>query len=106
MPPFCLHGLNAVYLKKYGWYRIDARGNKPGVNAQFSPPVEQLAFPVVTTGERDIVQRFDVPLSEIIVALSPSYTVEDVANNLPDIDLDGYEESSFVLVKTHSADEV
>lgn len=26
-PPFCLHGLNAVYLKNHGWYRIDARGN-------------------------------------------------------------------------------
>ncbi|OGT42131.1 MAG: Cro/Cl family transcriptional regulator, partial [Gallionellales bacterium RIFOXYD2_FULL_52_7] len=29
-PPFCLHGLNAVYLEQHGWYRIDARGNKPG----------------------------------------------------------------------------
>lgn len=25
-PPFCLHGLNAVYLEQFGWYRIDARG--------------------------------------------------------------------------------
>ena len=24
-PPFCLHGLNAVYLPKHGWYRIDPR---------------------------------------------------------------------------------
>jgi len=24
-PPYCLHGLNAVYLKQHGWYRIDAR---------------------------------------------------------------------------------
>ncbi|NOX76720.1 MAG: transglutaminase family protein, partial [Gammaproteobacteria bacterium] len=23
--PYCLHGLNAVYLKDHGWYRIDAR---------------------------------------------------------------------------------
>ena len=23
--PYCLHGLNAVYLDDYGWYRIDAR---------------------------------------------------------------------------------
>lgn len=23
-PPYCLHGLNAVYLKQHGWYRIDA----------------------------------------------------------------------------------
>ena len=43
-PPYCLHGLNAVYLKDYGWYRIDARGNKAEVDAQFTPPVERLAF--------------------------------------------------------------
>jgi transglutaminase-like putative cysteine protease len=42
--PYSLHGLNAVYLKEFGWYRIDARGNKQGVDAQFRPPVEQLAF--------------------------------------------------------------
>jgi len=53
-PPFCLHGLNAVYLKSYGWYRIDARGNKQGVSAEFCPPVEKLAFPIVTQGEADL----------------------------------------------------
>ncbi len=26
--PYCLHGLTAVYLKQYGWYRIDPRGNQ------------------------------------------------------------------------------
>ncbi len=39
-PPFCLHGLNAVYLPEFGWYRVDARGNRPDVDAQFAPPVE------------------------------------------------------------------
>lgn len=50
-PPFCLHGLNAVHLKSHGWYRIDARGNKPGVNAVFNPPTEALAFPVIAASE-------------------------------------------------------
>ncbi len=40
-----LHALNAVYLEG-AWHRIDARGNKPGVDAQFSLDREQLAFPV------------------------------------------------------------
>ncbi|MCK7466909.1 MAG: transglutaminase family protein [Desulfosudis oleivorans] len=40
-PPYCLHGLNAVWLDGHGWYRIDARGNKPGVTAGFCPPREQ-----------------------------------------------------------------
>jgi hypothetical protein len=26
VPPYCLHGLNAVYLKEHGWYRIDYKG--------------------------------------------------------------------------------
>lgn len=42
---YCLHGLNAVYLENSGWYRLDPRGNKEGVNSQFSPPKEQVAFP-------------------------------------------------------------
>ncbi|MDR3542084.1 MAG: transglutaminase-like domain-containing protein [Desulfosporosinus sp.] len=44
-----LHALNAVYifeLKK--WIRLDARGNKDGVNAQFSTEEEHLAFPIRT----------------------------------------------------------
>ena len=42
--PYSLHGFNAVYLPEYGWYRLDARGNKPGVDAQFKPPQEKLAY--------------------------------------------------------------
>ena len=41
---YCLHGLNWIYLKSYGWYRVDARGNKEGVDAQFVAPMEKLAF--------------------------------------------------------------
>ena len=42
---YCLHALNAVFLKKIRkWIRIDARGNKKGVNAQVSTDEEQLAF--------------------------------------------------------------
>lgn len=36
--PYSLHGFNAIYLLEIGWYRVDARGNKEGVDAQFSPP--------------------------------------------------------------------
>ena len=42
--PYSLHGFNAVYLSEVGWYRVDARGNKEGINAQFTPPHEQLAY--------------------------------------------------------------
>ena len=30
---YYLHGLNVIYLKDYGWYKVDARGNKKGINA-------------------------------------------------------------------------
>jgi transglutaminase-like putative cysteine protease len=30
--PYSLHGFNAVFLPRYGWYRIDARGNKKGID--------------------------------------------------------------------------
>jgi len=42
---YAVHALNAVYLEDR-WHRIDARGNKPGVAAEFSLDVERLAFPV------------------------------------------------------------
>lgn len=85
--PFCLHGLNAVYLEQYGWYRIDARGNKPGVEAGFSPPAERLAFPIRDKNERDLPEIWPEPLPVIIKTLSAYASVEQVAENLPDIEL-------------------
>lgn len=85
-PPYCLHGLNAVYLQQYGWYRIDARGNKPGVIAKFTPPVEQLAFVPGTGEEQDIPGIWAVPLPKIIQTLTQFETITQVAENLPDIE--------------------
>ena len=85
--PYSLHGLNAVYLKEFGWYRIDARGNKQGVDAQFTPPYEQLAFPINEPEERDFSEIWSRPLDVVINALLSHQTVEEVANNLPDIDV-------------------
>ena len=64
-PPFSLHGLNAVWLEEHGWYRIDARGNKLGVSAQFSPPVEQLAFPIQMAGECDLPGVLAEPRADV-----------------------------------------
>lgn len=86
-PPFCLHGLNAVHLKQYGWYRIDARGNKPGVAAEFSPPTERLAFPIIAASEMDFPEIWAEPLSLVVNALTLNKTVEQVFENLPDIEV-------------------
>jgi len=86
-PPFCLHGLNAIWLDEYGWYRVDARGNKAGVNAEFCPPMENLAFPIITEGEMDLPGIYSEPLPEVVRALTENATFQDVADNLPDIDI-------------------
>ncbi|MCG8619542.1 MAG: acetate/propionate family kinase [Desulfobacterales bacterium] len=88
-PPFCLHGLNAVYLPEFGWYRMDARGNKTGVNAEFCPPEERLAFPIITEGEADFPEIWPEPLPVVIKVLTSSLTYQDVAENLPDIEICG-----------------
>lgn len=84
-PPFCLHGLNAIYLNDFGWYRVDARGNKAEVNAQFSPPQEQLAFPLLSPGELDMEDINAKPLPQVVLVLTKYNTFKQVAENLPDI---------------------
>ncbi|MDP1771430.1 MAG: transglutaminase family protein [Methylobacter sp.] len=86
-PPYCLHGLNAVYLEQHGWYRIDARGNKPGVSADFCPPIEKLAFPIINALERDFPQILAEPLPLVVKALTENKTVEQVFENLPDAEV-------------------
>lgn len=82
---YCLHGLNGVYLPEYGWYKIDARANKPGVNAQFCPPKEQLAFEIKSPGEANFVDIYAEPLPEVIAALSKYDSIYDLIRNLPDL---------------------
>ena len=86
-PPYCLHGLNAVYLKGHGWYRIDARGNKPGVNAQFTPPSEQLAFSTSNPGELDFPEVWAEPLPPVVEALETHADVQSLAKSLPDLSI-------------------
>ena len=85
-PPYCLHGLNAVYLKQHGWYRIDARGNKPGVNAEFKPPIEKLAFHIADATEKDFPWVLAEPLPVVISALTQNTTIEQVFKHLPDLE--------------------
>jgi transglutaminase-like putative cysteine protease len=88
-PPYCLHGLNAVYLREYGWYRIDPRGNKDGIAADFCPPREVLAFPIREKNERDLPEIWAEPLPVIVSALENYSDVSLLYANLPDIPLVG-----------------
>jgi transglutaminase-like putative cysteine protease len=84
-PPFCLHGLNAVYLASQGWYRIDARGNKPGAYADFTPPQEQLAFRPASAGEADLPGFHAAPLQSVLNVLTSARSWQEVLANLPDV---------------------
>lgn len=85
--PYCLHGLNAVYLQDHGWYRIDARGNKPGIDARFCPPDEALAFPIREARERDLPEIWAEPLAPVIEVLERHDRYDQVLANLPDVPL-------------------
>ncbi len=81
---FGLHGFNAVYLPTLGWYRVDARGNKQGVNAQFIPPKEQLAFTNHAKGEVDYGMILAEPWPTVVHALQNMNNAQILANKLPD----------------------
>ncbi|BAW95801.1 hypothetical protein NIES970_07150 [[Synechococcus] sp. NIES-970] len=85
--PYCLHGFNAIYLPEIGWYRVDARGNKEGVNAQFSPPQEQLAFKIQFPEEADFRAILPEPLPIVVEALQAQTTWEGMLQRLPDVTL-------------------
>ena len=81
---YCLHGLNWVYLKDYGWYRVDARGNKEGVDAQFDPPYEKLAF-IPAENEYDLRENYVNPLAEVVEALHTYKSYNEMICHFPDI---------------------
>jgi len=82
---YCLHGLNNIYLKEFGWYRADARGHKEGVNAQFTPPYEQLAFEL-GEHEFDLPEILAEPLDEVIEALKTYGCYAEMVENFPDVE--------------------
>lgn len=83
-PPYSLHGFNAVYLPEVGWYRIDARGNRTGICAQFMPPIEQLAYPIRLPGEFDFPQIWAEPLPSVIKTLQTCSDWQAVLRDPPD----------------------
>jgi transglutaminase-like putative cysteine protease len=85
-PTFCIHGLNAIYLQNHGWYRVDARGNKEGVNAQFTPPIERLAFGLHRLGETNIEGIFAQPHEALILLLESCDSVQAVFDRLIESD--------------------
>lgn len=84
-PVLIYHGLNGVYISEYEkWIRLDARGNKEGVNAQFSLDEEQLAFPIRTEkGEEDGVIIYPNPDAKVLERLRGYKTRTQLWDDLP-----------------------
>ncbi len=70
-----LHGLNAVFLPSLGrWVRVDPRGNKPGVDAQFCLTHEQLAFPPDTSAGELIYDGVHADADPAVVTFLTTFT--------------------------------
>jgi transglutaminase-like putative cysteine protease len=81
---FCLHGLAVVDLPGYGWYRVDPRGNKPGIDAAFTPPRERVAYPATLTGEVVFRKVYADPVTPVVRALELHHSATVLAACLPD----------------------
>lgn len=84
---YCIHALNGVYIDSAAkWIRLDARGNKPGVQAEFSLHQEKLAFPVRSElGEREYSTVYAEPNSRTIAVLKQhTNSIDMYLHGLPD----------------------
>ena len=80
---YALHGYTTVWLPAHGWYRCDARGNVGGVDAQFIPPAQRLAFATAGRGEVDYGLNLAQPLPSVVRALQQSADCEALRAALP-----------------------
>ncbi|MFI2435437.1 transglutaminase domain-containing protein [Streptomyces sp. NPDC018693] len=78
-----VHGLVAVRFHG-AWHRQDPRGNKPGVNAQFSLEGERLAFlPDPAAGELDHPELYAAPHPDVLNALRAAHDRPHLWQTLP-----------------------
>lgn len=80
-----IHGLVAVRLPgQASWARQDPRGNKPGVDAQFSLEVERLAWAVrPECNEMDYPVLYDAPHPVVLGALTAATDGSHLWRTLP-----------------------
>lgn len=86
-PVLVYHGLNGVFIKELEkWIRLDARGNRKDVDAQFSIEEEKLAFPIrPEKGEIDSFIVYPKPDVKILQKLRENKTRTELFDNLPTV---------------------
>lgn len=82
---YCIHAMNAVYVDGR-WLRIDARGNKPGIDAQLDFKTDTLAFHAdEMKGERDYTIIYTKPNQQTMETLAKAVnSIEMYLHDLPE----------------------
>ena len=82
---YVVHCYNAIYLDGR-WVKVDARGNKPGIDAQFSTDVPVLAFPCRPEYDEYFWPGiYTAPHQETMQMLERATCLQDVLDNIPDM---------------------
>lgn len=78
---YIIHALNTVFIKELNmWVRLDARGNKENVHAEFSLDEERLAFPIRNQlGEIDYRDNNTDLDERLIIILKESKSILEVS---------------------------
>lgn len=84
--PLILHALNFIWLEAAnGWFRVDARGNRDDIKAEFSYGEEKLAFKVDPgIGECDLPFIFASHDKAVVAKFKIHETLDELWNDLPD----------------------
>ncbi|MDO4189749.1 MAG: transglutaminase family protein [Lachnospiraceae bacterium] len=80
---YIIHALNTVYIEEADmWIRLDARGNKENVHAQFSLDEEKLAFRVrEELGEIDYRDNHPDLDARLVLILQNSFNVREITTD-------------------------
>lgn len=89
--PYSLHGFNAIHLQPWGWVRVDARGNRAGLDTRFDPPNDSLAFAGKLYGECTFANVLAEPLPVVVEALKGGGSWDEMLKRLPDVAPGEYE---------------
>lgn len=81
---YCVHCYNAIFLENR-WIKVDARGNKEGVNAEFSLNKPILAYPPREQYDEYFWDGiFPIPHPVTMKMLENSKSLQDVLDTIPD----------------------
>jgi len=81
---YVVHCFNAVYLGT--WVKVDARGNKPGVDARFSLDRPILAYPCRPEYDEYFWPGiYAAPHKDTMLVLERAQNLQDVLTSLPDL---------------------